>query len=107
MESRFGDLSDYLAGAVVMVAPGGKHRIAGIDSAMDRYRGFMSRSEVLRFDSSGHVVTQRGATAIVEYDWEMDWVDQDAHHAARGREILVLAQCDHGWRVVWRTQLPA
>ncbi|MEI9849899.1 MAG: nuclear transport factor 2 family protein [Sphingomonas sp.] len=106
MERRFGDLSGYLADDVVVVAPGGKHRIAGLDAAIESYREFMSRSDVDRFDSSGHVVTQRGATAVVEYDWDMSWTDQDASHVAEGREILVLAQRDHGWRVVWRTQLP-
>ncbi len=106
-EQRFSDLSAYLAADVVLVAPGGKHRLEGLDAAIESYREFMSRSEVTHFDGYGHVVTQRGATATVEYDWDMSWTDQGMAHEATGREVLVLARYDHGWRVVWRTQLPA
>lgn len=106
MERRFDDLSGYLAEDVVIVAPGGKHRVAGITAAIESYREFMSRSEVGRFQSSGHAVTQRGTTAVVEYDWDMSWTDRGTNHEATGREVLVLTRSDHGWRVVWRMQLP-
>lgn len=107
IERRFSDLSAYLAVDVVLVAPGGKHRIEGLEASVESYREFMSRSDVSDFDSHGHVVTQRGATAIVEYDWRMSWNDQGQDHDATGREVLVLTRYEHGWRVVWRTQLAA
>jgi ketosteroid isomerase-like protein len=107
VERRFGELSAYLADDVVMVAPGGRQRVEGADAAIDSYREFMSRCELSRFDSHGHVVTRNGDTAIVEYDWNMAWSDQGTDHEAKGREILVLAHQDRGWRVVWRTQIPA
>jgi ketosteroid isomerase-like protein len=106
IERRFGDLSQYLDADVVLVAPGGKQRIEGLDASVESYREFMSRSEVNGFDSYGYVVTQRGAAAVVEYDWRMNWNDGGADHDATGREVLVLAQTDAGWRVVWRTQIP-
>lgn len=107
MERRFGDLAGYLADDVVMVAPDGKHRSEGRDAAVESYRKFMSRCEVVRFDSHGHVVTRRAAAAVVEYGWDMGWNDRGTGHEAKGREILVLAQRDQGWRVIWRMQLPA
>jgi len=51
-------------------------------------------------------VTRNGDTAIVEYDWDMAWIDGGTPYEAKGREILVLAHQDRGWRVVWRTQIP-
>ncbi len=107
MERRFDDLSAYLADDVVMVAPDGQHRLEGLAAAVESYREFMSRSEVTRFESHGHIVTRRATVAVVEYQWDMDWNDQGTDHQAKGREVLVLAPCDQGWRVVWRTQLPA
>lgn len=104
IERRFGDLSQYAD--VVLVAPGGKQSIEGLDASVESYREFMSRSEVNGFDSYGHVVTQRGAAAVVEYDWRMNWNNGRAEHDATGREVLVLARNDSGWRAVWRTQLP-
>ena len=107
IERRFDDLAAYLCADVVMVAPGGRQRSDGRDAAIAGYREFMSRCELRRFDSHGHVVTRNGDTAIVEYGWDMAWADEGMRHEAKGREILVLAHQDRGWRIVWRTQIPA
>lgn len=80
---------------------------AWIGAAVESYREFMTRCEVKRFQTSNHVVTRRGTAAVVEYDWDMAWNDQDTEHEAKGREILVLNRHPVGWRVVWRTQIPA
>ena len=77
----------------------------GLDAAVESYREFMSRCDVSRFVATDHVVTERGPMAVVEYDWDMAWDDQGTKHEATGREVLILAQRDEGWRVVWRTQL--
>lgn len=105
MERRFRDLAAHIADDVVVVAPGGMHRIEGLDASIESYREFMSRCEVRRFEAYNHFVTERGAAAVVEYEWDMVWSDQGADHEAKGREILALARRDEGWRVVWRTQL--
>lgn len=106
IDRRFEDLANYLAPDIVMVAPGGKVRLEGLDASVESYREFMARSEIRRYVTSDHVVTERGDTAVVEYSWSMSW-DGGGSHTASGREVLVLARPDGGWRVVWRTQLPA
>jgi len=107
MERRFTDLSRFIADDVVMVAPGGKHRMQGLEAAIESYREFMARSTVQHFQTSGYAVTRRGSAAVVEYDWDMAWSDQATGHQAKGREILMLARFEDGWRVVWRAQIPA
>jgi ketosteroid isomerase-like protein len=107
IERRFIDLAAYLDDDLVVVAPGGTALVRGADAAIESYREFMDRCEVRRFDASGHVVTARGASAVVEYDWDMAWSDAGRDHEAKGREILVLARGDQGWRVFWRMQAPA
>ncbi len=106
IERRLGDLSGYLSRDVVMVAPGGKRRTVGLDAAVESYREFLSRSEVSRFHTYDHVATQRGETAVVEYEWDIAWNDQGENHEARGREVLVLARYGQEWRVAWRMQIP-
>jgi ketosteroid isomerase-like protein len=106
MECRYGDLESYIASDVVMVAPGGQGRIEGLDAAADSYREFKERAQVHHYRTSGHLVTQRGDAAIVEYGWDMDWDSDGSSHSATGREVLVLSRRDGNWRVVWRTQLP-
>jgi hypothetical protein len=105
MERRYDDLASYIAEEVVMVAPGGQGRMEGLDAAVESYREFMSRSHVDRYETSGHIVTERGDAAVVEYGWDMEWESDGAGHSASGREILMLARRGGAWRVVWRTQL--
>lgn len=107
IERRFTDLSGFIANDVVMVAPGGTHRMQGIEAAVESYREFTSRCEVRRFQTFDHVVTQRGPAAVIEYGWDMAWSDRGTKYEAKGREILMLALHPDGWRVVWRTQIPA
>jgi ketosteroid isomerase-like protein len=107
MERRFSDLSSFIADDIVVVAPGGRQRVKGLDAAMHSYDEFMRRCTVSRFGTSNHIVTERGATAVVEYEWGMAWSDEGVAHEAMGREILALARGDKGWRVIWRAQLSA
>ena len=106
MEGRFRDLEAFLAEDVVFVAPGGEQRSEGLSTAVESYRQFMSHAQVKRFETSDHVVTPRGDTAVVEYRWQMDWAAGGVDHSETGRDVLVLARRDDDWRVVWRTQIP-
>lgn len=106
LEGRFDQLSEFLAEDIVVVAPNGKHRVDGIDQAIDSYRQFMLQAHVDRFTSGNHIVTMRGDTAVVEYEWGMTWTMNDAQQDETGREVLVLAYRNSSWRVVWRTQIP-
>jgi ketosteroid isomerase-like protein len=101
------DLGTFLAEDVVFVAPGGNHRITGIEQAVESYRQFLSHAQVKHFRPYDYAVTQRGDTAVVEYGWEITWVAAEVEHKDVGHDILVLAQRDNRWRVVWRTQIPA
>ena len=74
--------------------------------AIESYRQFMSHAQVNRFQTNDRIVTVRGDTAVIEYRWQMDWTAAGADRAENGREVLVLARRDEGWRVVWRTQIP-
>lgn len=106
MEGRVNDLEAFLASDVVFVAPGGKLRSEGLESAIESYRQFTSQAQVHRFETDGHAVTVRGDTAIVEYRWRISWVAAGTGHNETGRDVLVLSRRKEGWRVVWRTQIP-
>jgi hypothetical protein len=43
---------------------------------------------------------------VIEYRWDAAWTTGGVEHAEKGREVLVLARREEGWRVVWRTQIP-
>ncbi len=106
MDGRVTDLEAFLAKDVVFVAPGGKHRSEGLSPAIESYRQFLSHARVKRFETSDHIVTLRGDTAVIEYRWQMDWTAGGVDHSETGREVLVLSRREEGWRVVWRTQIP-
>ncbi len=106
MDGRFDDLKDHLAEDVVLVAPDGAGRLTGLANAIKSYRQFMSAATVERYKTSDHLVTLRGDTAVAEYAWDMAYSLNDMRHEEQGREVLVFARRDGGWRVVWRTQIP-
>jgi ketosteroid isomerase-like protein len=105
LEGRFDDLASYVADDAVLASADGKRGIEGCESFVGTYREFMSRSDVLRFETSYYLLTERGQSAVVEYDWSMTWKDQGGTHSATGREVLVLAQRGTSWCVIWRLQL--
>jgi ketosteroid isomerase-like protein len=105
-EGRFHDLDTYLADDVVLVAPDGQTRLEGLAAAVESYREFMTSSLVEHYTTSDHVITRRGGTAVIEYQWQMAWTSAGTDREDKGREILVLVLRDEGWRVVWRTQIP-
>jgi hypothetical protein len=65
----------------------------------------MTHARVDFFSTENYIVTQRVNAAIVEYEWEMHWTAADEKHNDHGREVMVLAQREGEWRVVWRTQI--
>ena len=105
IEGRFDDLSAFLADDVVLVAPGGTVRLEGAGPAIESYREFMGRTRLVSYRSGDHQVTRRRGAAVIEYAWSMAWESDGERTDAKGREVLVLS-ADHGWRVIWRTQLP-
>ena len=104
-EGRFHDLETCLADDVVMVAPDGRTRLEGLVAAVESYREFMASSSVEDYVTSDHVITRRGATAVMEYRWRMAWTSAETDYNSQGREILVLALREGHWRVIWRTQI--
>lgn len=44
----------------------------------------MVRAKIAWFASGDHVVTERGAAAIVGYRWDMEWRSEGASHEATG-----------------------
>ena len=105
MEGRLPELAEFLADDVVFVAPGGSPRIEGVAQAIESYRQFTSEAQIKHFETRRHFVTERGDTAVIEYAWQMTWISGEEHNES-GREVLVLAQRNQNWRVVWRAQLP-
>ena len=106
-ESRFHDLETFLADDVVVVAPDGKTRLEGLAAAVESYREFTVASLVEHYTTANHVVTRRGDTVVIEYQWQMAWTSAGTDYNDAGREVLVLASHDGNWRVIWRTQIPA
>ncbi len=100
------DLPTFLAEDVVFVGPGGRPRVEGLEGALESYRQFTLYAEVKSYRTSDYVVTRRGDTAIVEYEWEMTWASGGEEHHDVGREVLVLLQREQTWKLAWRTQIP-
>jgi Domain of unknown function (DUF4440) len=105
LEQRWGALEEYLDEGVVFVPPNHATPIVGRSAAIDSYRSFLSRCEVVAYAWSNVRATCSGSAAVIEYDWSMDWREGDTSHQATGREVLALSRSSVGYRAFWRTQI--
>jgi hypothetical protein len=105
LERRYADLAGFLADDVVMVAQGGHYRLSGSAAALASYRDFMERSRIEAFTPVDYRITRNNGSAVVEYAWRMVWESEGVPNVAEGREVLVLAEREKSWQVIWRMQL--
>jgi len=110
LDGRFDDLRHFMTPDVVVSVPDAE-RVDGIEAVIATYRDFRARCAVTHFRSHDHVAILQADSAVIEYRWEMTWREAGDEIEARGREILALHRSEDrpvgGWRVFWRTQLPA
>lgn len=97
-----GELAPYFHDEVVFNSPDFKHQIKGKENCVRTYTDFMSTSEVLFYNESNPKVHTSGDTAVVTYDFEMKYEQNNQTHHERGTDILVFNRDPDGWKVIWR-----
>lgn len=97
------DLAACLAADMVLVVPGFRDRVTGRAACLETWRQFMEQPEVRDCRESGHTADVFRNTAVVSCAFEMVYVMGGGEHREQGRDLLVPARREEGWRVVWRT----
>ena len=99
-------LERYFHPDMVILAPDGVQRLEGREACVWSYCEFCANTKVQWFNTSDAHVDVFGETAVVSYalDLTYEWNDQVVQD--HGKELLVLAQHEGGWRAIWRTLIP-
>ena len=105
LEQRFEDLSAFFDPDIVMKGPGLKELARGRDALVQSYVDFMTRSKVLEYSESNHIVACWGSTAAVTYDWAMTWEQKGKTETGSGQDMFVFRQQDGRWIAFLRIML--
>jgi hypothetical protein len=92
---------------IVMIAPGFRDRVAGVEACVKSFEDFLSTAEVRDFRESDVTVDSFGAAAIASFHFEIAYALEGREYEESGRDIWVFAHDPDGWRAVWRTQVPS
>lgn len=94
--------------AVVLSGPDGRALLEGREAMLESYAEFCEGARVDDFQEYNHRVAVTGDTAVVSYEFAIEFTvfDEGESHAERGRELLVFAKDAGEWAVVWREQTP-
>jgi len=101
-----GDLFDEKA---VVVAPGLQGRVEGRDAVVRSYEEYVHHARTHSFEELEHSIDVFGDLAVVAYRFAVRYTlnGEDGEHDETGQEVLVMRRGAGGWKVLWRTQMPA
>jgi uncharacterized protein (TIGR02246 family) len=105
-EGRLGDLPGFFDERVIAIAPEGD-RIEGREAMVESFRQFLAMARVDDFQVTGIGVDVFDHTAVARFGFAVRYELDGACYDETGSEVLVLVESEEGWRIVWRTQLPA
>jgi len=90
----------------VIAPPGSRERVQGAAACAESYADFVRHATILAYEEGEPQIDVIGDTAVALYDYAMTYELDGARHHDAGRDLLVLAREEGGWRVAWRTLLP-
>lgn len=104
----FDQLTEVFDSGAVLVSltPEGGRRVVGRDAVIQSYRDFVGQAVLHRFEMAQPSIDVFGATAVASCPYSIDYEVGGRRWKGEGRDVLVLNDGTHGWKVVWRTLLP-
>lgn len=95
-------LGDFFHHIVVFNSPDFRHQISGKDNCTQTYVDFLKISKVLLYNENNHTVQLFDNTAIVTYDFEMKYEQNNKTYHEVRTDIMVLILFQGSWRLAWR-----
>jgi len=101
-QGRPAELSAYFHPNVVFNSPDLKHQITGKENCIQTYIDFMQNSNISHYVESNPIVQLFEKTAVVTYDFEMEYEQKGKTFREAGTDILVFEKEEDSWKVIWR-----
>jgi ketosteroid isomerase-like protein len=99
-------LAELLHERMVIVPPGFQQRIEGAVACAEGYKEFARIAKVDSYAESDAQVDVFGATAVVNYRYEMTYTTEGATYRDAGRDVYVFVYEEQRWQAIWRTLVP-
>ena len=96
-------LADYFHENVVFNSPDLKRQSIGKDICVQSYIDFMNNSKVLFCNETNPIVHVFNNTAIVTYNFEMKYEQQNKVYHETGTDIMIFNKHQNSWKAVWRS----
>lgn len=101
-EGRPLELSDFFHDDIVFNSPDFLHQDKGREQCIRSYADFMDSSRILLYKEHNPGVQMFRHTAIVTYDFEMKYEQNNVIYHETGTDIFVFEQEKEQWKAVWR-----
>lgn len=105
LSGRIDALGQFFAPDVVVAPPRASHRVIGREAVVDSFRQFTEQAITHRFNEVALQVDVIAGTAVAVLRFVIRYEIEGATYEETGRDILVMAQVEGRWRIVWRTQI--
>jgi len=96
------NLNGFFHPNVVFNNPDFKHQITGKEECIKTYIDFLTISEIELYNEHNPIVQLYTNTAIVTYDFEMKYKQNQKLHHETGTDIMVFESLNNLWLLVWR-----
>jgi len=106
LQGELENLADVLHEHMVIVPPGFQQRIEGAAACAEGYEQFARAATVQAYEESDAHVEVFGATAVVNYRYELTYTMEGASYQDTGHDLYVFVHRDGRWQAVWRTLVP-
>ena len=102
MEADFARLEEYFHKNIIIVTPDLQRAGIGIDACLASYKGFISSGKVHNFEDRDIGVDIVDNTAVVTYEYDIDYEMSGKRSMEAGREVLVFSRDTCPWKLLWR-----
>jgi hypothetical protein len=95
-------LANYFHDNIVFNSPDLKQQFTGKDICIQSYVDFLSNSTVLLYHETNPIVHVFDNTAIITYDFEMQYEQKDKVYHETATHIMIFSKQQNSWKAVWR-----
>lgn len=103
---RYEDLYDFYHEDVVMLPPGAREPIVGVEPMVESYRHFGAIGTIHTFDIKKPAVYDFGQVVMCHVPFYIDYEIEAGRFQEEGLEVYAVDKSRLNPKIVWRTQLP-
>ena len=102
---KWDELKTILHEDVVFETPGMLGRIRGREACLESFKTYREHAVTHSFEESHVQVHETAATAVVHFQFRIDYETKSGRFQETGRDLWVFTKENQQWQAIWRAQL--